>query len=129
MYSPEKAFNRELDIFIKDYPNSSASRVLREIAASYPHYTSFYRMFDDLSARLGIGMLTVPVEVQRGKDKFIPALSFQPGNLLGEKPGISHLVSDQCPMDLDQAYTKLAKETLYLLQRTNDIKGLINSQQ
>lgn len=122
----EQIFNNQINQFLKEQPNSSASKLIRKILAEYPKYNSYFSIFDDLTHRVGIGFLNTPILNKANKIiGYVPQFKFYPENLILEKVAVIDLVSSEHPMTREGSMTFLAKEVIYKLMRIKNINELI----
>lgn len=122
----EQIFNKRIGQFLKEQPNSNASKLIREIVAEYPNYKSYFSIFDDLTFRLGMGFLNTAVLNESDKIiGYVPQFKFYPENLISEKDEITDLVSSAHPMTRKGSMTFLTKEVVYKLMRIKNLNELI----
>ena len=122
----EESFNNGVIQFLNDDPNSDYSKLLKNIQKIYPQKKSFYSLLDSLVYELGFDFLTIPIEVHKGADKYIPCFRYYKRNELGEQERIQKLIDDDSAMSIKEVYSFLGKETVYRLMRIPDLEVFIH---
>ena len=127
----EQAFDKRIQKFLDEQPNSSASKTIRQIERSNPSFKSFYILFDDFTYKLGIEMIARDVVNERtGKILgYIPCIKYSSNKFLNEKPRVEPLIDSEFPLNLIDCYEYLAKELLYRIMRIQDLDELISATQ
>lgn len=125
---PEKAFNRKIQSYLNEIPNSSASDTIRFIQSQSNRNVGFYGMFDDFAFKLGLNFNAVPFYNERN-DKlmgYIPYLVFSNENKFGIEKGEQRISST--PIKLDKCYEMIAKEVLYKIQAIPNLEKVIGGE-
>lgn len=121
-------FNRKIDEFLKNQPNSSSSETIRLIKRYYPNHKNYYSLFDNLAFRLGFEFsLEEVLNPQTNKVKgYIPYMIYFKDNFFKKEPGRENLVRNNSILTRAKSYELLAKETLYRFQSVSDLECYIN---
>jgi len=121
----DKIFNKCIDLFLKEQPDSSASQFIKLIIDSHPQYRNYHTIFDDLCYKIGLGFYGVE---SIKKNYYIPVFKYYPDNILEEEPREEFLINKNYPISFKKVYTYLAKEIVYRLMRIKNINQILNNQ-
>lgn len=122
----EEIFNRRVEKFLKEQPNSNASALINRIITEYPNYKSYFSLFDDFTYRIGMGFLNTAVTNNTNKIiGYVPQFKFYPENLISEKCAVINLVSPNHPMTREGLMKLLSKEVVYKLMRVKNLAELL----
>ncbi len=117
--SINKAFDKEINSYLIETPNSSHSETIRILKSNFPNYSNYYDMFDFLSYRIGVSMSIKCITDITGKKTigYIPIIKYLTNNYFQEKPNSEYDTSIHTPIELTECYKYLAKGILYHFSR------------
>lgn len=122
---PRNEFNKEIEDFINQNPNSNHSQLIKLIRKKYRGKMDDYSRIDTISGNLGFRIFTEEIEIFK-ITRYQPKIKINPENkLLFDPKTITFMTDNSAPTDLNGSYKVLAKESIYLLGRVRDIEKLI----
>lgn len=125
MNSEITKFNKEIKHYLTNDLDTSYSNTIKLICKLYPNTNNYHTIFDSFTFRMGMGMLAIPVYKGEKNIGYLPKLKYYPNNLFKKEPGVEDLINNVSPVRLNQAYTCLAKESLYRIARVKELEEII----
>ena len=124
--TPEQSFNKRINRFLIEQPESNASKTIRQIELLNPGFKSYYGLFDDFAFKLGVSINADEIGNKNHKTiGYIPSITYHSNNLLKEEPRDHRLISEVSPLSLNKCFDYLAKELLYRIMRVPDLDKVI----
>ena len=115
MKTPSEIFKKKKKKILNDQPNSSTAEFIKRIQASRS-YSTYYSLFDDLSFRIGLTILAIPIIDNDNRTiSYQPVMKYYPHNKLNEEPRNQKLSDNN--LNYDNCHSLLAKELIYRIQR------------
>ncbi|TPN87400.1 hypothetical protein [Aquimarina algicola] len=124
----EQAFNSRIKKFLREQPESNASKKILEIEKFDPQFQSYYQLFDELTYELGLRIVALERPSKTGKTiRYIPSIKYFPDNLLNEEPRVDKLINEVSPLSLSKCYKHLAKELIYIIMKVSNLEEIIQT--
>lgn len=115
----DQIFNKRIEQFLKEQPDSNASLLIKLLIDSYPQYQNYHTIFDDFCHKIGLGFCAVE---STKSNYYVPTFKYYPDNKLKEDPREEPLINRNLPISYQKTITFLAKEVVYRLMRVRNIE-------